>query len=456
MKRIIFILCFGLCVLRLMSQTNQIDVLQKQREILQQEIQNTNKLFLDVKKQTTTLLQRIQLINKQISARKELIDVQKDAISTLDDEIQRIEKEVARLEVDLKKNQDSYAKAVKSMLKTNRTNNTLFFVLSGKSIGESLRRMQYLRNYSRWRKEQAEEIKAKNEALKIKKNELALAKAEKQKTLIDLQNEQKKLTDEEKARESEMAQAKGKQQELQKTLQQKRQQAAKLNARIEQLIAEEVARQEREAEARRRAEEAERQRLAELNRQQEAQKQKSVSPASKSKSKSTSKTQEPAREEKAKTPAEPTKDVYVASAETFNLSKNFSQNKGRLPMPVTGTASIVSNFGINKNSEWNVSINSNGIDIQAQPGAKIRSVFDGEVSKVFSFPGSNNCVIVRHGDYYTFYANIQRLDVRQGDNVKAGQSLGDIFTDPDTGIANMHFQLWHKTTKLDPAPWIRR
>ena len=166
MKRIIFILCFGLCVLRLMSQTNQIDVLQKQREILQQEIQNTNKLFLDVKKQTTTLLQRIQLINKQISARKELIDVQKDAISTLDDEIQRIEKEVARLEVDLKKNQDSYAKAVKSMLKTNRTNNTLFFVLSGKSIGESLRRMQYLRNYSRWRKEQAEEIKAKNEVKK--------------------------------------------------------------------------------------------------------------------------------------------------------------------------------------------------------------------------------------------------------------------------------------------------
>ena len=125
-------------------------------------------------------------------------------------------------------------------------------------------------------------------------------------------------------------------------------------------------------------------------------------------------------------------------------------------MPVTGTASIVSNFGINKNSEWNVSINSNGIDIQAQPGAKIRSVSDGEVSKVFSFPGSNNCVIVRHGDYYTFYANIQRLDVRQGDNVKAGQSLGDIFTDPDTGIANMHFQLWYKTTKLDPAPWIRR
>ncbi|OPZ15226.1 MAG: hypothetical protein BWZ06_00372 [Bacteroidetes bacterium ADurb.BinA261] len=66
------------------------------------------------------------------------------------------------------------------MLKNNRTGNSLFFVLFGKSIGESLRRMQYLRNYSHWSKEQAEEIKAKNEALKLKKNQLAQARAEKQ------------------------------------------------------------------------------------------------------------------------------------------------------------------------------------------------------------------------------------------------------------------------------------
>ena len=125
-------------------------------------------------------------------------------------------------------------------------------------------------------------------------------------------------------------------------------------------------------------------------------------------------------------------------------------------MPVTGTASIVGSFGAKKHSEWNVTTNSNGIDIQAQKGASIRAVFDGEVSKVFSFPGSNTCVIVRHGEYYTFYANIYDLFVKQGDKVKTGESLGRIFTDPDTNVSSMHFQLWQKTTKLNPAPWLAR
>lgn len=146
----------------------------------------------------------------------------------------------------------------------------------------------------------------------------------------------------------------------------------------------------------------------------------------------------------------------TASTETFNLSKNFAANKGKLPLPVTGTASIVGNFGAKKHSEWNVTTNSNGIDIQAQKGASIRSVFEGEVSKVFSFPGSNTCVIVRHGEYYTFYANIYDLFVKQGDKVKTGQSLGRIYTDPDSGVSTMHFQLWQKTTKLNPTPWLNK
>jgi septal ring factor EnvC (AmiA/AmiB activator) len=205
-----------------------------------------------------------------------------------------------------------------------------------------------------------------------------------------------------------------------------------LNRQIERLIAEEVARQEREAEARRRAAKGEE--LAEADTR--------------------------VKEETATDRAEPGPRIEAGAStesdESFNLSKNFAANKGRLPMPVTGTATIVGNFGVKRHDEWNITTNSNGVDIQAQQGASIRSVFEGEVSKVFSFPGSNTCVIVRHGDYYTFYANVYDLFVKQGDKVKTGQSLGSIYSDPDTGIASMHFQLWQKTTKLDPAPWLQR
>ena len=125
-------------------------------------------------------------------------------------------------------------------------------------------------------------------------------------------------------------------------------------------------------------------------------------------------------------------------------------------MPVTGPATIVSSFGVHKHSEWNVSTNSSGIDIQAQRNSDIRSIFDGEVSRIIAFPGYNNCVILRHGDYYTFYANIINVYVKKGQRVKTGDALGKIYTDSDTGIASMHFQLWNKTTKLDPAPWLKR
>jgi septal ring factor EnvC (AmiA/AmiB activator) len=418
MKKIVLpILSHAFAVL-LLSQTRQIENLQQQQQALMEEIRNTNKLYLDVKKQTTTILDRINLITNQISARKELIDVQEKEIAALRKEESRLESEIARLNGELEKKQGYYAAAIKGMLNQKYSQNKLLFILSGKSMGESLRRMQYLRKYSKWQKTQAEEIKKQQAGIREKQALLATAKADREKALALLQEERKRLQGEEKTRQSEMATTRGQERQLQKTLREKQQRANRLNAQIEKLIAEEVARQEREA----------------------------------------NKTDRSGTSAK---PGEAASRPRIeagggAAAEAFSLSKDFAANRGKLPMPVTGAVAIVGSFGAKKHNEWNITTNSNGIDIQAERGANIRSVFDGEVSKVFSFPGSNTCVIVRHGNYYTFYANIYDLFVKQGDKVKAGQSLGRIFTDPDTGVSTMHFQLWQKTNKLNPAPWLRR
>ena len=456
MKKIVLISLLFSSAFLLFSQTQQIESLQKQQQVLQEEIKNTNRLYLDVKKQTTTILDRINLINKQISSRKELITVQREEIKALRKEESRLEGEIVRLNRELKSKQENYANAIRGMLNNNFSQNKLLFILSGKSPGESLRRMQYLRDYSKWQKSQAEEIKKQNSEISARMEALVRTKEEREKALATLVNEQKRLQQEEKTRQSEISEARGKQDQLQKTLQDKQRRVNQLNAQIEQLIAAEVARQEREAEARRRAEEeAERKRAAE-----EAGERAKARREPESSSKAEEPAKEPARvEEAAPRPSTGPKiesGSSSVSGETFNLSKNFVSNKGKLPLPVTGTASIVGHFGAKKHNEWNVTTNSNGIDIQAQKGADIRSVFDGEVSKVFSFPGSNTCVIVRHGDYYTFYANIYDLFVKQGDRVKTGQSLGRIYTDSDSGISTMHFQLWQKTTKLNPAPWLSR
>lgn len=433
---------FLLCVTFMFSQTDQIESLQRQRQAIQEDIRSTNKLYLDVKKQTTTILDRINLINKQISSRRELIDIQRKEVDALNNEEARLQKEIEKLQIELNKKRDNYADAIKGMVNQKFNQNKLLFILSGKSFGESIRRMQYLREYSKWQKSQADEIKQQNAEISEKQNAIALAKVEKLKVLESMQQERKKLEGEEQTYQLEVSQVRGKEEQLRKELQNKQRQDNQLNSQIEKLIADEVARQEREAEAIR---------LAEAAKRAEAEK------------KTGKKEEKEAEivEEKVTTPSRAVtpkieSGASVASTESFNLSKNFASNRGKLPMPVAGTSSIVGNFGTKQHKEWNISTNSNGIDIQAEKGADIRAVFDGEVSKVFSFPGSNTCVIVRHGDYYTFYANIYDLYIKQGDKVKTGQSLGRIFTDADTGVSTMHFQLWQKTTKLNPAPWLRR
>ncbi|HHX31261.1 MAG TPA: peptidoglycan DD-metalloendopeptidase family protein [Bacteroidales bacterium] len=437
MKTLSLISVFLFSITLLFSQTEQIEQLQRQRQAIQEDIRNTNKLYLDVKKQTTTIMDRINLINKQISSRRELIDVQRKEVEALTREEARLHKEIERLQIELKKKQDNYADAIKGMLNQKFNQNKLLFILSGKSFGESLRRMQYLREYSKWQKSQAEEIKKQNTEIANKQNAIAQAKVDKLKVLESMQQERQKLESEEKSYQVEVSQVKGREEQLRKELQNKQRQDNQLNNQIEKLIAEEVARQEREAEALRLAEAAKRAEAEKKTDRKEVEtaKEKEVSPSR---------------------GVSPSIGASTASTESFNLSKDFASNRGRLPMPVAGTSSVVGSFGTKQHKEWNITTNSNGIDIQAERGADIRSVFDGEVSKVFSFPGSNTCVIVRHGEYYTFYANIFDLFVKQGDKVKTGQSLGRIFTDPDTGVSTMHFQLWQKTTKLNPAPWLSR
>ena len=117
--------------LSVFSQTGAIDRLQKQRKDLQSEIDNTNKLYLDVKKQTTTIVQRINLINKQISNRKKMIEVQNNEISALDNELNRLHRDISVLDKELKEKQKKYANAIKTVMHKRQSENKIFFILSG-------------------------------------------------------------------------------------------------------------------------------------------------------------------------------------------------------------------------------------------------------------------------------------------------------------------------------------
>ncbi len=454
--RLLFIPACLFCI-SVMAQTSKIKQLELQKKKALQEIESTNKLLIDTKRVTQNLSTRINLISNQIESRKQIVSLLEEESGALVVQQGITQQEIGVLEKELKAKQDNYAKAIKGIIYRKQSENKLLYVLSGKSLAESMRRMRYLKEYSEWRSKEADEIKAKAMQLQNKRADLEQQHKSKVVLINQKSTEQQTLKKEEETHRQEISEAQKKQNELQSIIVQKKKEANELNAQIERLIAEEVARQEREE--KRRAEErakraADREKSRQLARdKKEREKERNRRNKTKnSKHETQPETRDP-EPEKVERQDEPV--LRQESSENVTLSNNFAANKGRLPVPVSGRYSIVSGFGTHQQSQY-VTTNSNGIDIQTQSGSDARATFNGEVTKVVPFPGYNNCIIVRHGNYYTFYGNIQNVFVRMGQHVKTGQSLGKIFTDPDTGVTKMHFQLWNGTSKQNPTSWLRR
>lgn len=441
MTKFFLILTFTtLLCLSVFSQNNQIKDLEKKRKQTLKDIANTTQLLNDTKKTTLNLFNRISLLVEQINSRQQLIRILNQEIEAIEKEQILVEKEITQLQNNLKSEQKAYSKAIEEMLHNKQKNNELIYVLSGKSVGESMRRMKYLKDYSTWRSKQASNIKAKQKELNLKKAYLDKSKTEKQSLLANREIEQNNLKVEEDAHKLEMAEANSKQKELQDLLQAKQKQADNLNSQLERLIVNEITRQEKEAK-----------RLSQIKVRRSGKSKRTRSSNSETKTTAPTVT----APELPELPEKSNVEEYVTT-ENLDLSSSFASNKGKLPMPIKCKYSIIGRFGKHRHEKWKVTTENGGIDIQAQAGADAFAVFLGEVTFIAAFPGYNNCIIVRHGSYFTLYANIQQIYVKQGQKIATGQALGKIFLDTDTNNSLLHFQLWKGKSKLNPEPWLNR
>lgn len=145
---------------------------------------------------------------------------------------------------------------------------------------------------------------------------------------------------------------------------------------------------------------------------------------------------------------------YIRSSSVSALGNDFSSFEGKLLWPVR-KGFVISNFGEHEHPVLkNVTIKNNGIDIQSTLGDQVFAVHNGEVSRVVGIPGYNTTVLVRHGKYLTVYANLREVDVKQGQKIYAGDSVGRIFKEESGGSVVLHFEIWHENQKLDPSKWL--
>ncbi len=433
------------------GQSNkQINTLENKRKEMLERIEITNKLLKDAKVSEKQSTRELNLLFEQIKTRRELIQALDDEIALLNNGINEKEKEIVELNAILKTKQNQYAKSISSMSFHNKSEDKLMFILSAEDLSQTYRRIRYLREYSLSRHQQGKEIIIEQNAIKVAKEELEKKKTEKESFRVERQGEESKLKEAESTRKTELEGIKKKQKGLESDLKKQREQAASFDRQIDKLIQEEVERAAALAKAEaERAEKAEAERAA-----KEAQ----------SKTKSGNKKADKSTEENAvaknssETRKSDSQGGYAMTRSERELAGSFENNKGRLPFPITGAGIITGHFGIQQNAEYkNVQTSNDGIYIETNPGSDARCVFDGTVSKVFVLPGYNTSVMVRHGKYITIYANLSQVYVKQGDKVKARQSLGRVYTDTDDGnLTKLHFQLRKETEKLNPENWLGR
>lgn len=401
---------------------------QLQTEIsnLQKEISNANQLLKKTKKDREMTLNEVILLEKKIKQREQLIKAYNEQIAVLDEEIKAGQSNIKALNSDLGKLQKEYSKMVTFANKNRNNYERLGFVFASKDFNQAFRRLRYIREFTDARKLKMDQIATTEKRISDEVTVSQKAREERAAMLADEKVQNAELQGEKEELNKQVANLKKKESSIQQDIKNKQQQAQKLQKAIDDIIAEEIRKANAEAERKR----------------TEAEKKAN---ANKGKTTTTTPTTKPKSETgMALTPAEK------------SLSTSFVSNKGKLPWPVERGV-ISSSYGKHASSvSSKVTVTNNGIDIATQAGATARAVFNGEVASVTKLTGSNTVVIIRHGEYFTVYSNLENVTVKRGDKVKTKQGIGTVHTSKTENKTELHFELLKQQVRQNPANWLSR
>ena len=365
---------------------------------LEKEIAAINRQLKDNARSSSRALTDLSLVRRKIAARQELIAESDREIRALDDSMQVRQRAIDRLQARHDTLSLYYNRLVRGAYKNRDSRLWYMYILSSENIGQAVRRFGYLKGLSRNMSEQAKRIQETAAELELERDRLAGLKEEAQVLRGQRQADVEALRAEEGESASLVARLEKDRRKYQDELRRKNREVEALNREIAAII--------RKATAK---------------------------PKSGGKTSKGGKTTSTAVDEK--------------------LSSSFAANKGRLPWPVEGT--VIESYGQHYHPVYkNVKLPfNNGVTLAVSRGAQAHAVFDGTVAQVVVIPGYNQCVLVQHGSYFTFYCKLKSVTVKAGEKVKTGQALGIV--DTLSGEDQFHFQLWQERTPQNPENWLR-
>ena len=424
------------------QNSKKVKELKQQQKNLQKELQGNKEKLDRTRKQVKTGEQNVSFLDVQLSNRLTHIHQLEEELDNLEADIIRLQGNITKLDGELRLRREHLKAAVRYARAQRENHSPVVFVLSAKTFKQMYRRARYAREYVRYQHNLGEQILLKQAEMLDAQNLLLEAKSQKSSVLHEVMLQRKNLNAQQVQEKKKVAGLKKQESGLQGKVKEQQKQLAALDKKIEQVIAYEIeqARKKAEEEARKKkaAEEAARKKKAGAT--SKSGQGKAAGSSSSGKASSTS-------------PKSGGSKGSWLTAEDRQLNGTFEQNKGRLPVPITGQYMLGSRFGrYNVPGMKDVQLDNKGTNYVGRPGARARAIFDGVVTSVFQFAGTRN-VLVRHGSYISVYCNLSSTIVTKGQKVRARDILGTV-ADDGSGNCTLHFQLRKETLKLNPEAWI--
>ncbi len=401
--------------------------LEAKKTNLQSEIDLTNKLLAETRRNKTLSLSQLVALNKKIEARQALIATINEEIATLDKEIGVKQTEITLQDSELVKMKRDYAQMIQFAYRNRNAYSSVMFLFSATGFNQAYLRLKYLQLISTSRRLQAQKITEKQLQLNEQLASLEADKAEKKALLGNEETEQQTLSKEKDDKDATFRGLQTKEANLKADLAKKNSQKVATDSAIARLLREEIAKQI----------------AAQTAANTPTQPKGGANPPKGGTNPPTN------------TPPAPPK--VVLTPEGKKNGETFAANQGSLPWPVE-RGTIVSKFGKHPHPVLKgVTTQNNGIDISVTSGTMARAVWEGECTGLTNIPGSGWLVIIRHGEYLTVYSQLEEANVKVGDQVKQKQTIGKIATDQQEGTTELHFEVWKSGgIKLDPEAWIAK
>tara|TARA_R110002167_G_scaffold232810_2_gene438001 strand:+ start:148 stop:1347 length:1200 start_codon:yes stop_codon:yes gene_type:complete len=382
------------------SQSNKQQELEDRRQELRQEIQKINALQLENKSKEKSQLSLIESFNYKISVLNNLISVTNQQANLLTREINANQKRITKLRDELKELKEDYAAMIVKSYKSKNQQSRIMFLLSSNNFKQAYKRLQYMKQYADHQKQQGQEIKSKSEELQRINVNLLKQKEDKQKLIAENKEVQKTLEEERRKHQNLIASIKKNINTYASQIKKKQQEADKIDREIEKIIREAIASSNKKA----------------------GKAESSIG--------------------------------FALTAEEKVLASNFASNKGKLPWPVE-KGFVTVGYGTQPSPiDKSLTIRSNGVRIATEKGAKVRAIFNGEVSRIVVIRNSNPVVMIRHGNYITAYKNLSKVYVKEGEKVTTKQDIGEVFTNPSNGDSILNFIIYENLNTLNPSEWI--